>query len=160
MEINYEELAETVDITDLTVRKITDKFVKDIFDIDLIKQTATMGDGDTTNDSGSSRKKAEFEVQEEIVIPVEKIFMGQEMPLSIWLGYVENLFEGRDFVKTQKTRNGIAFIGYNKNVIETEEEQAFNSNSEDIEKEILEGLKLALKNKVKKATKKKKTKGK
>jgi len=162
MEIDYKKLIDTVDITDLTLQKVTDRLIKEIFDIDLIKSSATLGDGDTSNDGSKMETRDSFEIQEEIAIPVEKVFMGQEMPLSIWLGYVERLFEDREFIRTQKTRNGISFIGYNK--VKNEVETSFSIDEDELEKEIINELKKALKEKIKaskpKAKKSKKSKGK
>lgn len=116
MEIDFGKLVENFDISELTLRKTTNKFVREHFDIETIVNSQVFGDGNVKNNEKNGVLKSEKFIPEIIEvkrIPLQKIFMGQEMPTSLYLGFLQSRFD-REFIKTIQTRQGVFLEMYNK----------------------------------------------
>jgi len=154
MNLDYNEIVKDFDVEGLTLRKVTNKFVKENFadEISDLRLIMTMGNGNIDDNEASEPMKAEFgsepEIKNQTAIMMTDLLMGQEMPTDVWLGFVRNMIKG-DFVRTVQDQRGILLVSYDKTEVQTELE-TFASRITDIpEKEIIQGIKLALKDKIK-----------
>ena len=154
MTINYDEIVKDFDTEGLTKTKITASFVRKNFkqEITDLREVMTFGNGnkdDNEKSKPSLKASGEPEIINQTAIKMSDIFMGQEMPTDIWLGFVRDMIKG-DFVRTVQDQRGILLVSYDKTEVKSEAE-VFAQNVEDVpEKDIVAGLKKALKDKFKK----------
>ena len=113
--IDFMTIVDDFDVSGLTKKKITNKFVKEHFDV----------------------SPREIQVEKVVKdIPVQEIFMGNKLPLSIYLGILEQKFNVAEnaYIQTMKVPNaGIVFRISELEFIEVSEKQ------------MIDGIKTALK---------------
>lgn len=152
MKLDYDEIVKDFNTEGVTLRKVTNKFVSEKFktDIQMLRLVMTAGDGEVRNNSVKPITTSEFkeEIINQKVMNISDIFMNHEMPVSVWLGFIQNMIVG-EFIRTVSNHQGTFLVSYDK----TKEVDHFISQIEDIpEKDIIEGIKTALKNKIKSST--------
>lgn len=118
--MDYEKLAESIDITDLTLKKVTKKFILENFEIPKPEEIETVVE----------------------VIPIEKILMGQRMTIDLYLGFVQSKLtkSSGTHIRTIRGARGIPAFQI-LNVTESEEIS---------EKEFVDKMKEAIKNRIRK----------
>jgi len=145
VKIDYEQLVEDYDISELTLRKVTNKYIREHFDIETLKRVKVLGDGDKENNSEKSSANEKPKIKNIKKLNSSELLMGHEMPVSIWLGYLERLIEG-EFIRAIREGNNIVLVTYDK-----EKKEEVVEFKDLPEQEIIEGLKQALKQKIRKA---------
>ena len=82
----------SIDITGLTARKVTDKYISENFDLEQL-----------------SRKFSVKVETEQRTIPIEKLFMGQKLPIKVYTGIIDKILNGADneSIRTVRTAQGI-----------------------------------------------------
>ncbi len=140
--LDFNKMVEEFRVDGITLAKVTDKFIKTNFSVEINDLITVMSQPSNLDNTGGEFVEGITNAKE---IEVNQLFMGQEMKLSLWLGFVENMLPG-EFIRTIKTQTGLKFLVYDK----TDEKEHFVSNIEKLsEKRIVEGLKGALKDKIK-----------
>jgi len=102
----------------LTARKVTNKYIRENFDLKKIAE------------ENSST------IQETSHMPIEKIFYAKEMNVSMYLGILQNMFDGNDTIKTIRSRSGM-FFELNKNLEVNVSEKEVSDNLKAYIKESL-----------------------
>ena len=140
MYIDYNEIVKNFDIEGLTIRKVTNKFINENFDIKNIKFVV---DKSSVDDS-----KIEIDESSMERIDIGSFLMGHEMKTSVWIGYIQSIIS-KDYIRTIKDQRGTYLVAYDK----TEKNQP--TLIELPEKKVRDGIKTALKEKIKIYKKKK-----
>ena len=112
--MEFDKMVEEFDTEGLTKKKITNKFIKENFDV-------TPREVEKVTIAGQ--------------VPVADLFMGQKMPLNVYLAYIIGKLEkeGVTHIETIRAPSGPAFRLLSQSTIELSE------------KDIINGLKEALK---------------
>jgi len=145
MKLDYNEIVKEFNIDGLTLRKITNKFVKENFSKELEDLRILM---EHEVDNSKLEFGNEPEIINQTIIPLTDLLMGHEMPTDIWLNFIRNSING-EFVKSVRDPRGIMLVSYDKTKVKSEAED-FSSQIKNIpEKDLIQGIKLALKEKIK-----------
>lgn len=91
--MNYKEIIKDLSIDKLKIKSVTDKFVMENFDV--------------TEEVRTEREKTAVKT-----ITFDKMFMGQNMPISIYLGMLYNLIEGDEATHIQTVRDNRSPVPY------------------------------------------------
>ena len=115
--MDFAKEVESYDTQGLTKKKVTNKYIKDNFDV-------------------TAREVEKVTVAGQV--PVAEIFMGNKMPINIYLGFVQNQLakDNVTHIETVRAPSGPAFRLLNQQTIELSE------------KDIVDGLKEALKDRL------------
>ena len=156
MHIDYDKIVQDFDTSGLTQKKVTASFIRKNFkdEISDLRKVLTVGNGNAGDNEETEEKplKAEFGSKQEIInqemLPIQSLFMGQEMTTDIWLGFVRNMIKG-EYVRTMQDKRGVFLVSYDKTEVQSEAEFVAQSVGDIPEKTIVAGLKKALKEKIK-----------
>lgn len=151
MKLDYDKLVADIDLEGLTLRKVTNKYIKEHFEVDMLRKVLAIGDGNKDNNEEELVQASQAFIPEIIdvkQVPLTDLLMSHEMSKTFWLGFIQNMIEG-EFVKTVRDQRGQVLIqSYNKT---KEPEVAVTAEPEMVdltEKEVIDGLKLALKERI------------
>jgi len=91
MEIKMDFNDLEININGLTVRKVTDKYIRENFDLKYLAE---------------KNSKTFEEVSH---IPIEKLFYAKEFTVNVYLSIMQSLFGDYDSIKTIRTSRGMFF---------------------------------------------------
>jgi len=151
MTIDYDKIVKGFNIGKLTKKKITASFIRKNFKEEIadLRMVLTFGNGDMTDNELEETVKVVLaksekpEVTNQQAIPMQSLFMGQEMTTEIWIGYVQSLLNG-EFIRTVNNNGQITLVTYDKTEVQTEPEKVALATGDIPEKEIVSELKKAL----------------
>jgi len=151
MTIDYDKIVEDFDISKLTKKKVTVSFIRKNFkeEITDLRLVLSVGNGNLEDNTKkvspeiSYSASSEPEVINQHALPMNAIFMGQEMTTDIWLGFVRGLLKG-EFIRTVNHNGQITLVTYDKKLPIPESIKVSKEVGDIPEKEIVSGLKKAL----------------
>ena len=149
MTIDYDKIVKDFNIGKLTKKKITASFIRKNFKEEIadLRLVLSVGNGNLEDNEEfegvTFSANNEPEVINQTAIEMGNIFMGQEMPTDVWLGFVKGMIKG-EFVRTVNDSRGLLLVSYDKTEPVPEAVTVAGKVGDISETEIVSGLKKAL----------------